>query len=56
MRGEEALRKHECQWGRAPRDFHDGHEPGFDGRAYLVGGTCAGDEGHAGQVNGILDG
>ena len=54
--GEELLRKGEADGARDPRDLHDLPEADLDGGADLVVCPCAGDEGHGGQVDGVLDG
>ena len=56
MRWKESLRKQERNWGGAPGDLHDGHKPGLDGSAHLVEGAGASDNGHTGEINGVLDG
>lgn len=54
--GQELLGKSQRQRGGDPADLHDGHETGLDGGANLVEGTGAGDDGHRGEVDGVLDG
>ena len=54
--GQEGLCERESQRGCDPGDFHDGHEACADGGADLMEGACAGDDGHGGQVDHILDG
>jgi len=53
---EELLRK--CQGDRrcGPGYLHDGHETCVDGRANLVEGACTSNDGHGGEVDGVLDG
>ena len=53
--GKELLREGKCDWGGDPADSHHGPETSADGGANLVPGAGAGDEGHAGQVDGVLD-
>lgn len=47
--------KRQCQRRDDPADFHDGHEAGSNGRSDLVEGPGAGDDGHGGEVDCILD-
>lgn len=54
--GQELLRECERDGRCGPRDLHDRHEAGPNGGAHLVEGTGAGNDGHASQVDGVLDG
>lgn len=54
--GQEGLREGERERRRDPADFHHGHEAGADGGADLVEGAGAGDDGHGGEVDDVLDG
>lgn len=56
MRGKKFLRKDERNGAGAPRHLHDGHEPRLDCGADLVEGARAGDDGHAREVDDVLDG
>lgn len=53
--GQELLSERERDGRGDPGDFHDGQEAGAHGGAYLVEGAGAGDDGHGGQVDGVLD-
>ena len=53
--GQESLRESEGQGRCDPGDFHDGHEACAHGGADLVEGAGAGDDGHGGQVDDVLD-
>jgi hypothetical protein len=53
--GKELLREGKCDRGGDPADSHDGPETGADSGAYLVPGAGPGDEGHAGEIDGVLD-
>lgn len=52
---QEGLRKGERDRGRDPGHLHHRHEAGTNGRADLVEGARAGDDGHGGEVDGVLD-
>lgn len=54
--GQELLGKGQRDGRDDPADLHDGHEAGLDGCADLVECAGAGDEGHGGQVDAVLDG
>lgn len=53
--GKKLLRKGKCDGGGDPADPHHGPETSTDGGAYLMPGTGASDEGHASQVDGVLN-
>lgn len=53
--GEEGLGEGQGDGRRDPGDLHDGHEAGADGGADLVESAGAGDDGHGGQVDYVLD-
>jgi len=52
---QELLRKRQRKRRGNPADLHDWPETGSDGRADLVEGACTSDDGHGGQVDGVLD-
>ena len=54
--GEELLGEGQSQRRSDPADLHDGHETSADGRANLVEGARASNNGHRAQVDGVLDG
>lgn len=54
--GEELLSEGQAQRGSDPADLHDLPESNLDGRADLVVRLGTGDEGHRGEVDGVLDG
>ena len=54
--GKELLRKGKRQRRHNPADLHNGKEASLDGRLDLVERTCASDNGHTGEVDGVLDG
>ena len=53
--GQELLRERQRQRGRDPGHFHDGQEARADGGVDLVQGARAGDDGHGGEVDAVLD-
>lgn len=53
--GQELLRERQGQRRGDPADLHDRHEAGPDGRAHLVEGPRAGDDGHGDEIDGVLD-
>lgn len=53
--GEELLREGKCERGGDPANSHDRPESSADGSADLVPGAGPSDEGHAGEVDGVLD-
>ena len=53
---EEGLGESQSDGRRDPGNFHDGHEACADGGANLVESAGARDDGHAGQVDDVLDG
>ena len=54
--GKELLRKGKGQRRSDPANLHDGHEASAHGSADLVDGARPGDNGHGGEVDGVLDG
>ena len=56
MFGQELLGKGQCAGRDDPAHFHDRHETGSDGRSDLVEGPGAGNDGHGGEVDCVLDG
>lgn len=54
--GQELLGKGQGQRRGEPADLHDRHETGANGGADLVECASTGDDGHGGEVDGILDG
>jgi len=52
----EFLRKCQGQWRCDPANLHHGHESRLDGGTDLVKRSCAGDNGHRGKEDCILDG
>lgn len=54
--GKEFLGKGQRDGRGDPADFHDGHEASADGGADLVEGAGAGDDGHRGEIDGVLNG
>ena len=54
--GQELLREGERDGRRDPADAHDGDEAGAHGGADLVPAARARDDGHGGEVDGVLDG
>lgn len=55
MLRQEFLGERQGQGRDDPADLHDGHEACSDGRSDLVEGPGAGDDGHGGEVDCILD-
>lgn len=53
---QELLGESQGDGGGGPGDLHDGHETGADGGADLVEGAGACNDGHAGQVDCVLNG
>ena len=53
--GQELLSKRQRQGRRDPADLHHGPETYFDCSSQLVVCPCAGDEGHGGKVDHVLD-
>lgn len=54
--GQELLGECKGDGRRDPANLHDGQEASLDGGAHLVEGAGAGDDGHGGEVDGVLDG
>ena len=54
--GQELLRECQCDGARDPGYLHDRHEAGAHGGADLMPCSCACDDGHGGEVDGVLDG
>ena len=52
---QEHLRERQRERAGDPADAHDGQEAGADGGADLMPGARAGDDGHRGEVDGVLD-
>lgn len=53
--GQELLCESQSQGRGAPADLHDGEEASTNGGADLVESTGASDDGHGGEVDGVLD-
>ena len=54
--GQEFLRKRQGQRGGDPADLHNRQKPSPDRCPHLMEGPRTGDDGHRGEIDGVLDG